>query len=182
MYPVGAWMPHTVHIWPFILVISIHHAHCTSVGIFGSGTAPGLHHSYFTPTPKFCCKLWVAAAKVIMTCCLIPIYVNNCQSIYHGCGPVYLIVRPVPNFCWHIGGVHKGSSSFSNHGEVQFYQVIPLWGYWTCVLKADVFFQYLLFATCYQLKLSPAFLHLVNLTGCTLCLHLLSCTQVGSII
>ena len=133
-------MPHPVHICPLIVVVSNHHAHCTSVRDSGSGPAHGLQQSCFTPTLDFCCKLWVAAAKVIIPCCLIPIYVNNCQSVYHGCSPVRLLVQPVPNVCWHIGLGHQGYSSCSNHVKPQFFQVINLWGSCTGVLKVDLHF------------------------------------------
>ena len=118
-----------------IVFASNHHAHCTSISDFESGPYTGLQHYCFTPTPKLCCKYWVAAAKVLIPCFLIPIYVNNCWSIEHGWSPVRLLVHPVPNVGSYIGLVHQCSSSWSNNGEAQLFQVITLWSSCIYVLK-----------------------------------------------
>ena len=138
MYPVVAWVTHPVHICHLIVVVFNHHAHCTSVSYFGSGTAPGLQQSFFTPTPKFCCKLCVTSEKALIPCFLLPVYVNNFQYIEYGCIPVHLLVHPIPNVCWNIGMFHQGSYSWSNHGE-PYLQAIPLWGFCTCVIKVDFY-------------------------------------------
>ena len=66
----------------------------------------GLHHSCSTPTNNLCFKLWVAAKTFLIPCCLFPIYVNNCQSIYNGCSPIRILVHPIHNVSCHIGLVY----------------------------------------------------------------------------
>ena len=114
--------------------------------------------------------------------CDITIYVNNCQSIDHGCSHACLLVQPVPNVFWLVGVVNQGSYSWSNNGKAQFFQVIPLWSSCTCVLKVGVHFPVFPISTYSNLKLYPALSHLTYLNCRPLCLHFLNCTQVASII